>query len=178
MELCSDIATIYNFRRELIEEQLKGIPEPELQAKLLEGNLKLTTKLIKGDPKSYVIWSFRQWLVTKLFVLTKTSQVVEGELELCRLMLLKDEKNFHVWNYRHWLNSLTVDIDRAIKFVHEKIKANPFNFSPYHFLTKHLIEKYAEIGGNHEIIQYGMEKKVFEEELDMVRTAVGMNPQE
>jgi phage gp36-like protein len=27
MELCCDIATIYNFRRELIEEQLKVTPD-------------------------------------------------------------------------------------------------------------------------------------------------------
>lgn len=150
MELCCDITTIYNFRRELIEQQLSVTPEPELQAKILEANLKLTTKLIKSNPKTYAIWSFRQWLVMKLFLLTKTSQVVEGDLELCKFMLMKDEKNFHVWNYRHWLNSLTVNIDRAIQFVHEKIKNNPFNFSPYHFLTKHIMEKYDRlIGVNH-----------------------------
>lgn len=39
-------------------------------------NLKLTTKLIKGDPKSYTIWSFRQWLVTKLYEDFKNTKVL------------------------------------------------------------------------------------------------------
>lgn len=86
-----------------------------------------------------------------------------------------------MWNYRHWLNSLSVDIDTAIEFVHSKIKTNPFNFSPYHFLTKHLPQKYQKMleqERNDEILQFGMERKVFDEELEMVRTAMFLNPQE
>lgn len=113
--------------------------------KILQDNLKLTTKLLKSDPKSYCIWSFRQWLVSQLYRQSNTNDVILAELELCKLMLMKDEKNFHVWNYRHWLNSLNVDIEVAIGFVHTKIKTNPFNFSPYHFLTKHLPQKYHKL---------------------------------
>lgn len=181
MELCSDIPTIYNFRRELVEEQLKEATDPATKLKILENNLKLTTKLLKSDPKSYCIWSFRQWLVSQLFTMSSSNQVIVAELELCKYMLTKDEKNFHVWNYRHWLNGLSVDIEVAIEFVHSKIKANPFNFSPYHFLTKHLPLKYhkmLETEHNPEFLQYGMDKTVFDSELEMVRTAIFLNPQE
>lgn len=39
----------------------------EEKAKLLETNLKMVTKLMKSDPKSYNVWNFRKWLVIKLF---------------------------------------------------------------------------------------------------------------
>lgn len=61
------------------------------------------------------------------------------------MMLMKDEKNFHVWNYRNWLNELHIDIDQALEFTLEKIKSNPFNFSPLHFRTKHFNQKYQDL---------------------------------
>ena len=71
--------------------------------------MKLTTKLIQSDPKSYTIWSYRQWLVKSLF---KTNpEIIKKEKELIQMLLMKDEKNFHVWNYRNWLNSIQSFID-------------------------------------------------------------------
>ena len=55
---------------------------------------------------------------------------------------MKDEKNFHVWNYRNWANGIQIDIDTQLEFTKTKINANPFNFSPYHFRSKYLPEKY------------------------------------
>lgn len=66
-------------------------------------------------------------------------------MELIKALLIKDEKNFHVWNYRNWLNSIQSNIDEDLTFTHEKIKSNPFNFSPYHFRTKFLHEKYESV---------------------------------
>lgn len=67
MELCSDISTIYNFRRELLDLQLGKLETTQEKIQLLSLNLKLATKLIKSDPKSYNVWNFRKWLVIKLF---------------------------------------------------------------------------------------------------------------
>lgn len=108
MQLCSDIPTIFNFRRDLIEKSIEG-KEPEEIAKVLNGEIKLTTKLIQSDPKSYTIWSYRQWLVIALFKIN--SAIIKAEKELCKMLLMKDEKNFHVWNYRNWLNSIQLFID-------------------------------------------------------------------
>jgi hypothetical protein len=142
MQLVSDIPTVFNFRRELIEKAMEG-KGPEEVAKLLGGEVKLTTKLIQSDPKSYTIWSYRQWLVKSLFNINP--DVIKAEKELIKMLLMKDEKNFHVWNYRNWLNSIQSFIDEDLEFTSEKIKSNPFNFSPYHFRTKFLHEKYSKV---------------------------------
>ena len=76
---------------------------------MLGGEVKLTTKLIQSDPKSYTIWSYRQWLVKSLFKINP--EIIKKEKELIQMLLMKDEKNFHVWNYRNWLNSIQSFID-------------------------------------------------------------------
>ena len=35
-------------------------------AKFLSEDYKLNTKIIKSDPKSYTLWTHRQWLIVKL----------------------------------------------------------------------------------------------------------------
>ena len=65
MQLCSDIPTIFNFRRQLINILLEG-KTPEEVGKVLGGELKLSTKLMQSDPKCYTLWSYRQWLVLGL----------------------------------------------------------------------------------------------------------------
>ena len=97
---------------------------------------------MQSDPKCYTLWSYRQWLVLGLNKLG--GQVVQAEKDLVKMLLMKDEKNFHAWNYRNWLNSVQLIIDDEINFTHDKIKSNPFNFSPYHFRTKLLPQKYQQ----------------------------------
>jgi len=70
---------------------------------------------------------------------------VNEEKQLCKMLLMKDEKNFHVWNYRNWINSVEFKIDEELSFTEEKIKSNPFNFSPYHFRSKYIPLKYSSL---------------------------------
>lgn len=142
MQLCSDIPSIFNFRRQLIQTAVELKEETADKASLLSGEIKLTTKLIQSDQKSYTLWSYRQWLVIALTAIKP--EIVVAEKELCKMLLLKDEKNFHVWNYRNWVNSLQVQTDEEITFTEEKIKLNPFNFSPYHFRSKLFLQKYTQ----------------------------------
>jgi len=37
------------------------------KAKTLATDIKLITKIMQSDPKSYTLWSYREWLVVKLF---------------------------------------------------------------------------------------------------------------
>jgi hypothetical protein len=185
MQLVSDIPTVFNFRRELVQQitnKQKDNP-PEL-VQILSNEIKLTTKLIKSDPKSYTIWTYRQWLVRWLFSLQPAT--LAAEKELTKALLIKDEKNFHVWNYRNWLNSLSCDSVAELAFTEEKIKGNPFNFSPYHFRSK-LLQIHSQNLLNDpdlpeeqrkDILALGMPRAQFEAELERVRTAVFLNPNE
>ena len=100
-----------------------------------------------------------------MLALNKLSgDVVKAEKELVKLLLMKDEKNFHAWNYRNWLNSVRLDIDEEIAFTREKTKANPFNFSPYHFRSKFIAQKYEQqlkTAPNQKLVIFGMPKQVF-----------------
>lgn len=66
MQLCSDIPSIFNFRRELMKCAVEKKTENEEKAAVYNTEINLTSKLIKSDPKSYTIWSYRQWLVLLL----------------------------------------------------------------------------------------------------------------
>jgi hypothetical protein len=87
MQLCTDIPTVFNFRRELIIKSTENKPAEEV-GQLLSGEIKLTTKLIQSDPKSYTIWSYRQWLVKSLFAINP--KVIKAEMELIKALLIKD----------------------------------------------------------------------------------------
>lgn len=108
MQLCPDITTVFNYRRELIESLLQD-QDAQSRAKTLVADIKLITKIIQSDPKSYTLWSYRQWLVLKLYDIEPS--ILVKEKELCSALLLKDEKNFHVWNYRNWANNIRMDVD-------------------------------------------------------------------
>ncbi len=71
MQLCPDITTIFNYRRELINKIIE-LQDPREKAKTLGGEIKLITKIIQGDPKSYTLWSYRQWLVIKFYEIDPT----------------------------------------------------------------------------------------------------------
>jgi hypothetical protein len=87
MQLVTELPTVFNFRRELIQAKLKEA-SVEVIGKSLGEEIKLTTKLIQSDPKSYTIWSYRQWLVLWLFKVNR--EVIKAEKELTRLLLMKD----------------------------------------------------------------------------------------
>ena len=101
------------------------------------------------------------------------------------MLLMKDEKNFHVWNYRNWLNSIHCSIDEEIKFTTEKININPFNFSPYHFRTKFIHQKYDDVlrgevsdEERREIITFGMKEEQLKAEIKTATEAIFISPKE
>lgn len=61
--MCPDLPTIYNFKREVVTSTLSETPNLEDKYKLLMNELLLVTGLLKRSPKSYSLWSYRQWLV-------------------------------------------------------------------------------------------------------------------
>lgn len=89
-----------------------GEMDPMQKAKTLAGDIKLITKIMQSDPKSYTLWSYRQWLVVQLFQIDPS--IIPKERELCSMLLMKDEKNFHVWNYRNWTNKIQMHLDTEL----------------------------------------------------------------
>lgn len=61
--MCPDLPTIYNYKREVIMKQFEETKNPKDKYKLLMNELQLVTGLLKRSPKSYSLWSYRQWLV-------------------------------------------------------------------------------------------------------------------
>jgi len=58
MQLCPDVTTVFNLRREILEHQLSLLTQKE-QYELLLKDLKEVTMVIKKQPKSYATWYHR-----------------------------------------------------------------------------------------------------------------------
>lgn len=95
-----EIATLWNFRREILES---GNLEGDMRVHLL-GEMKLLEMAIQKSAKVYCIWHHRRWVLERLLAASKsvadTKAVLEKELDLCVKMLSFDERNFHCWNHR------------------------------------------------------------------------------
>ena len=58
-QMCPDLYTIYNFRRELINLALGKIEESKDKHKLISDEVDLVTGLLRKQPKSYCLWHHR-----------------------------------------------------------------------------------------------------------------------
>lgn len=101
-----EIATLWNFRREILES---GKLEGDMRTHLL-GEMKLLEMAIRKSAKVYCIWHHRRWVLEKLIEASNSVEdmkaVLEPELDLCVKMLSFDERNFHCWNHRAFVISL------------------------------------------------------------------------
>ncbi|KRX09792.1 hypothetical protein PPERSA_02664 [Pseudocohnilembus persalinus] len=201
VELCPEIPHVYNFRRELLlklfENKLKN--ELEQQYQLVCKEIMMTMVLLKKRPKCYAIWSHRQWLVLKAYEIEelieketgekKKPRMVEQDLQICSKMLQMDERNFHAWNYRIWLVRDVLKynpklIEKELEYLKQKIEDNFSNFSAFHFRTKHFTVQHqqkledGETENKQEIIQNFLSKEVYDEELEMVKNAIFIQPNE
>jgi geranylgeranyl transferase type-2 subunit alpha len=126
-KLCPEISTIYNYRRELIQARL-ATGEKEDLAALLNREFELNTGLIKRHPKSYTLWSYREWLVLESERIDAQHgtaiNAIQREFGLCSKMLTLDERNFHVWNYRNWLTATSGHGD-VEAFTLQKVHQHP-----------------------------------------------------
>lgn len=172
-QMCPDLYTIYNFRREILE---KNKDSNEEFKQILLKELDFINVLLKKHQKSYALFIHRQWVVMNLRNMEdkiNESEIILKELFFCGKMLEKDERNFHVWNYRNWLITLAEDprfVVKELEFTMQKIEHNFTNFSALHFRAKNLIRTYKEKGG--------IPIEVVKKELEMLRTGLYMQPDE
>ncbi|CAD8144406.1 unnamed protein product [Paramecium pentaurelia] len=164
-KLCPEISTIYNYRREVLQTKFdhlggllsesKSIDVYKQLLKLIQSEFMLITILLKQHPKSYTLWTHRQWMVLRSQEIDqlissinqdnqfKLIEAIKQEYELCSKMLDRDERNFHVWNYRNWLSSISA-FGKEDEFTKKKIEQNFSNFSAYHFRSKYFMKNYNQ----------------------------------
>lgn len=161
LDMDSDLYTVYNIRRELISGA-----SPQDQEILLQKELKLTETLFPRNPKSYWIWNHRRWVLERLDMQSSWDR----EMALVEKLLEKDPRNFHGWGYRHWLVQREADASKSPKaygdmfdFTTQKINKNFSNFSAWHYRAQ-MIPLLED------------KPTTLKQELDLVSTAVGMDP--
>ncbi|CAK58490.1 unnamed protein product (macronuclear) [Paramecium tetraurelia] len=194
-KLCPEIATIYNYRREVLQTKFdhlgglltesKSIDAYKQLVKLIQSEFMLIAILLKQHPKSYTLWTHRQWMVLRSQEIDqlissinqdnqlKLIEAIKQEYELCSKMLDRDERNFHVWNYRNWLSSICA-FGREDEFTKKKIEQNFSNFSAYHFRSKFFMKNYNQ---PENIIERIKSDKILEE-TELIQQAIYIQPKE
>jgi geranylgeranyl transferase type-2 subunit alpha len=109
-----DITTLWNIRKEVIEEKLKGADD-DADALLLS-ELDLTQQCLMTNPKSYGAWYHRCWCLERM-----KNPGWDREVKLCNRYIELDERNFHCWDYRRYVNGglyycLSVSVSFSISF--------------------------------------------------------------
>lgn len=114
--LFDDNYTVWNFRRELMQELVLKQADKPLAEKyaFMAGELKLLLKLMMRNPKSFTLWYHRMWCIEQGLDLDKQmksdeSEILKSELGLCEKLIVQDGRNFHCWNYKSWLQGLELE---------------------------------------------------------------------
>ncbi|XP_061094533.1 geranylgeranyl transferase type-2 subunit alpha [Conger conger] len=123
-----DFATLWNYRREILQHQETVRPEDEVQ-KLYEEELSFLEGCLKVNPKSYGSWHHRGWVSGRI-----PRPDWARELGLCDRCLGLDDRNFHCWDYRRMVVKLSgVPVDQELQFTDRLIGSNFSNYSSWHY---------------------------------------------
>lgn len=133
----------------------------------MDGELHLTQSALKRQPKSYLTWLHRRWIVARSIRKIGASPAVDGEatatagegdrarslailereLALCSQFLELDHRNFHCHNYRRWVAAwLKQSAEADLAFTDALISRNPSNFSAWHQRSQSLTRLHGETG--------------------------------
>ena len=145
LKINPEIATVWNYRREMI-----------IDAPALIGELKLLEMVLSKTLKSYCVWFHRRWCFNKLIDLydeAELSQLIYGELKLCEQLFTHDARNFHCWGYRTHVCSFLSEEERQVvnlKLGTSLILSDFSNYSAWHLRTRVEI---ADLDGELELIR-------------------------
>ncbi|KAK1458904.1 geranylgeranyl transferase type-2 subunit alpha [Colletotrichum melonis] len=168
------------------DEQLPPPPpvNDEKVVDTLKNELMFTIPLLLEFPKSYWIWKYRSWLLQQAIdILPKpiARRIWEEELGLVSKMLTKDRRNFHAWGYRRkvvaTLESAALDgtslVEAEFAYTTKMINMDLSNFSAWHNRSN-LIPRLLEERGADDAAR----QKFLEDELDLVREALNVGPED
>ncbi|EGD73209.1 hypothetical protein PTSG_04923 [Salpingoeca rosetta] len=174
LEQNPDVATLFNYRREILLHNKKDMTEEEYAGKIKE-ELQLSTTCLKRNPKSYSAWHHRRWCVLQV----GGEDVLQQELALTTRYLGLDERNFHCWDYRRFVVSqippeaqAKIDEKQFAKVAADvdKVVENFSNYSAWHYRSKLLMAEHS--------VQFGLElpAAVWKEELALVTDPIFIDP--
>ncbi|CAK1603098.1 unnamed protein product [Parnassius mnemosyne] len=162
-----DIYTLWNIRREILEQIRKNNCDEEQLSKLFNDELNVTEYCLKINPKSYCAWHQREWVLT-----TRSDPDWKKELDLCNKYLKLDERNFHTWDYRRFVVSqCKPPLQDEFDFTTEKLLDNFSNYSAWHYRSKMLLQLYPDVEGGRPI-----QDKHHKHELKLVQNAAFTDP--
>ncbi|KAM9445128.1 geranylgeranyl transferase type-2 subunit alpha [Clarias gariepinus] len=123
-----DFATLWNYRREILQH-LETVKEEEEMQKLYEAELLFIESCLKVNPKSYGSWHHRGWVSSRL-----PKPDWQRELGLCDRCLSLDDRNFHCWDYRRLVVKHSgVSVEQELRFTDRLIGSNFSNYSSWHY---------------------------------------------
>ncbi|KAK1969588.1 geranylgeranyl transferase type-2 subunit alpha [Colletotrichum sublineola] len=177
-------ATGHQDAKASVEDEGKKGPSTEEVVGTLRNELMFTIPLLLEYPKSYWIWKYRSWLLQQAIDLLPrpvARRVWEEELGLVSKMLTKDRRNFHAWGYRRkvvaTLESAALDgsslVEHEFEYTTKMINVDLSNFSAWHsrsnLIPRLLEERHADDGAR---------QKFLEDELNLVREALNVGPED
>jgi len=181
----ADLSTLWNIRREVVEEltrvareeekeevekeeeekQVEGEKKVEVEA-LLQREVELTQACLTSSPKSYSAWHHRAWALHRM-----DRQDWPRELALCDRFLSLDERNFHCWDYRKAVAARAgQSTEKELEFTRERIDTNFSNYSAWHYRSKLLPLLHPGLGAQ------PLAEAARLQELDLVQQAAFTDP--
>ncbi|CEP03270.1 Geranylgeranyl transferase type-2 subunit alpha [Plasmodiophora brassicae] len=141
LEINPELYSLWNYRREI----LLGMMDKRScdVAELLADELNVVGRAIQRNPKSYVSWHHRLWVVQR-----GGSDILK-EIDLTSQFLMADARNFHCWDYRRSLVDLSnVSPSEELEFTRKKINDDFSNYSAWHYRSTLL----TKIGIDQEVL--------------------------
>ncbi|GJQ70123.1 hypothetical protein Trydic_g22593 [Trypoxylus dichotomus] len=128
-----DVYTLWNYRKEVILQQIEASKETEEEDEtlipFLENEIKLTEQCLLYNPKSYSSWHHRDWVLQR-----HPKPNWQQEFNLITKYLQMDDRNLHCWNYRRLIiNKIGISLDDELRFSTERLNANFSNYSSWHY---------------------------------------------
>ncbi|CCD23682.1 bifunctional protein farnesyltransferase/protein geranylgeranyltransferase NDAI_0C00210 [Naumovozyma dairenensis CBS 421] len=125
IQLAPAYYTIWNYRYEIIESEIKKMSEPD-STNFLNKELSWLDEITLNNPKNYQIWSYRQAII-KLH----PNPDLKLEFPIISMMIDDDTKNYHVWSYRKWCILYFQDFSNELTFCDNFIQRDVYNNSAW-----------------------------------------------
>ncbi|KAL0485008.1 rabggta, partial [Acrasis kona] len=161
--LAPEFSSFWNYRKEIITDQLSQVNSEEQKRDIYKKELALTEQVLsERHTKSYLTWHHRKWCIVHV------PDLWQNELALTSKLLSYDNRNFHCWNYREFvIKLLNLNPNQELDYCYSLLTTGNegvSNYSAYHYRS-------AMLNRKHEEQQIDFDQLLLEE-WDLVKNAV------